>query len=1314
MVRLLRTVKIPCGHQKVVQTSISGGLESSLLLFSPSVEQPYLLLPDAAIVGADGSCANLVIENHGIETIRLKRGTLLGTVVPVEQVELEDCPEVGEVCGLGSGSTCTWRAAEPVGDVLAMRADADRAVIGGDGRKGVYPVDTATVGTLAAVDHSETASVCVAEQGSDPGCRPEVSSSEDWERTRRLLEQLSLQVDHLNPSQRDQLTRLIVTFSDVFALDASELGTTTFVTHTIHTGDHTPMRQPVRRMPFALRAEVDKMVGDMLDQGVIQPSSSPWASPVVLVRKKDGGMRFCVDYRKLNHVTKLDEFPLPRIDDTLDLLAGARYFTTLDLASGYWQVAMDPSSQEKTAFTTYSGLYEFCKMPFGLVNAPATFQRLMERVLAGLARGGCHVYLDDVLVFGKTMEEHNQNLTEVLGRIRGAGLRLKPRKCNFAQESVEYLGHVVSAQGIQTDLRKLAAVNQYTVPTDVKSLRSFLGLASYYRRFVPRFSQVAAPLHALTRKEIPYFWTPECQQVFEKLKELLTSAPLLKYPDFSKPFVLETDASGVGLGAVLAQRQEDGTVQPIAYASRSLQKHERNYGITELEGLGVVWAAKHFRPYLYGHECTVYTDHEALKSLLNTPQPSGKLARWGLALQELNLTILHRSGKHNTNADALSRSPLPSSGADESTGGVVAALAGGGKEGAPPADDRDLSLLQRADPELAPVITYLETGRLPEEEKPARQIALTSMQYTLEDDVLYRVEDDGTLRIIPPTDWRERLFMEAHGGKFGAHLSDAKVFSQLRRHYWWGRMRQDITQWTRGCIVCATRSVGRAVRAPLTPIPVAGPFDQIGVDIIQFPKTSRGNQYAVVFMDYLTKWPEVFAVPDQSAATVARLLVEELVSRHGVPSEVLSDRGRAFLSSLMQEVELLLGFRKTNTTAYHPQTDGLVERFNCTLTAMLAKTVEKRGVEWDTKLPYVLFAYRACQQSSTRESPFYLLYGRDPRLPTPNVLTPKVTRATADLNEYGVGLHARMSEAWELAQSQITRAQKSQKNAYDRSTKKSPFRAGERVFLYKPAERTGGRRKFARPFHGPYRLVEVDTNTAKIRPVDKPQDEPILVALDRLRRCPDEIGEEFWPPSAKKSKKKSTKHRDAEDASNVLQEELELDQPMLLARAEERDTTQLPSAHLTGLGTANVLADAQDEDIIASGATEDQRGGCTQVTGGGTGVGKNRRATQPTTGRASGATQAKPSNEDTRRTLQDLGGAQDTMPGEREFSCEGGPEVAGSGPLVEEQELQPRYQPTQRTKKRASPVDTAPTKWAGRLRSKRGLPRTATQQQGEM
>ena len=303
-------------------------------------------------------------------------------------------------------------------------------------------------------------------------------------------------------------------------------------------------------------------------------------------------------------------------------------------------------------------------MPFGLCNVPATFQRLMETVLAGLTRSCCLVYLDDVMVIGKSFSEHLTNLRRVFERFREANLKLKPEKCYLAGNKVLYLGYVVSRQGVSADPTKIEAVQRFPQPSDVRSLRSFLGLTSYYRRFIQNFSTVASPLYALTRKDVEFLWEPIHQDAFCHLKQLLINAPVLAFPDFTQDFVLETDASGMGLGAILAQTHEDGATHPIAYASRTLQQHERNYAATELEALGIVWAVKHFHHYLYGHHCEVYTDHKPLIALLNTPHPSGKLARWGLTLQDVDLVIRYRPGKSNVGADALSHFPVDQDGSD--------------------------------------------------------------------------------------------------------------------------------------------------------------------------------------------------------------------------------------------------------------------------------------------------------------------------------------------------------------------------------------------------------------------------------------------------------------------------------------------------------------------------------------------------------------------------------------------------------------------------------------------------------------------------
>ena len=796
----------------------------------------------------------------------------------------------------------------------------------------------------------------------------------------------------LDSNETRRLHELLEEFHSAFSLEESERGETDLLEMEIHTGNATPRRVPARRMPLAVRQEVSRQLKKMQEDGVIQPSSSPWASPMVMVRKKDGSFRFCIDYRQLNEVTKLDTYPLPRVDDLLDQLGESRFVTTLDLASGYWQIRVAPGSQEKTAFVVPHGLYEFRVMPFGLSNAPAVFQRLMQKVLMGLnpedGQAFVSVYIDDILIYSRTLEEHLSHLRLVLERIKSAGLKLKISKCAFVREEVEFLGHMLTPGGLKVNPRLVQSVSEFPTPTTLKEVRQFLGLCSYYRRFIHQFAAISQPLNKLTRKNVAFCWDDDCQKSFSTLKKCLTSAPVLAYPTLDKAFIVETDASILGLGAVLSQTQPDGLCHPVAYASRSLTAAERNYGVTELETLAVVWALSHFRSYLYGQEVTVRTDHSAVKAILNTPSLSGKHARWWTKVYGAGikcLKIIHRSGKNNSNADALSRSPFspaPKEGIGEAELQVSAVFS-------VPTPDCDLSQLlsaaelnevscvsfreeQLRDPQLYNLILYLEDSTLPKDDKAARKVILQSSLFTMAKTALCFIDSKKSyrVRVAVPKHLARTVLDLCHRDPSGGHFSANRTYKSLVSKWWWGGMYSDTEQFVKSCPECAIVSgTGHHQPPPLHPIPVKRPFQIIGVDIMDLPVTTRGNKHVIVFQDYLTKWPMVYPLPDQKTHRIARVLVDEIIPFYGVPECLLSDRGTNLLSHLMRDLCQMLGIKKLNTTAYHPECDGMVERFNRTLKSMLRKHAARFGKQWDQFLPGVLYAYRNTPHQSTGEHP---------------------------------------------------------------------------------------------------------------------------------------------------------------------------------------------------------------------------------------------------------------------------------------------------------------------------------------------------------
>ncbi|KAA3674184.1 uncharacterized protein DEA37_0001986 [Paragonimus westermani] len=871
---------------------------------------------------------------------------------------------------------------------------------------------------------------------------------------------------------KTQLIHLLSEFKDVFALGNDAPGRTNWVQHEIDTSDHRPIRHAPRRLPVHYEQHLDTMITDMLEKRIIRPSVSPWSSPIVLVRKKNGTLRLCVDYRKLNEITARDSFPIPRIDATLDALHGAQWFSALDLASGYWQVEVRPSDRGKTAFVVPSGLYEFETMPFGLANAPATFQRLMQKALQGLVPSQCLIYLDDIIVYGRTVAEHNNNLRDVLERLRSTGLKLKGSKCHFLQREVTFLGHVIAADGIKTDPAKSEQIKNWPRPQTVENVRSFLGLASYYRKFIQGFAEIATPLHRLTEKGRPFTWSDECSASFETLKDKLTTPPILAFPDVSDEagkFVLDTDASNVSIGAVLSQETPEGEVV-IAYASRCLDKCERNYSTTRRELLALIHFLRHFRPYLLGKPFKVRTDHQSLQWLRNFRDPEGQVARWQERLQEYDFVCEYRRGLRHGNADALSRVTVPS---EVNTTLLYDA-------------DTVWAEDQLSDSYIANIYKRQADGSskpsaIEMRQKPFDERALWGhwKDLRLIDGVLYRMDQSGPKLITPKL--KVAAVLQKIHTELG-HAGQLKTEAAIRQRYWWPGIHADVVTQCSSCETCsAIKNHTPGPRAPLEPVVTEHPGQRVGVDIMgPLPVTRRGNRYILVLVDYFTKWSEAVPIERQDACTVAAAIINEWIARYGAPTMLHSDQGAAFESQLLKETCHLLGIKKTRTTPYHPQGNGLVERTNRTIKALLQSFLERHQADrWDELLPRCMLAYRASIHTTTRYTPAYLTFGRELRLPL-ELLSPIPPLEALSLPDYVRNLRENLRTAFTMAQGHMKDAQRRQKEQYDQHISGPVYSVGCRVWLHRPKAGVGEPAKLHRQWQGPYEVVFVRSPTVYV------------------------------------------------------------------------------------------------------------------------------------------------------------------------------------------------------------------------------------------
>ena len=927
----------------------------------------------------------------------------------------------------------------------------------------------------------------------------------------------------LTANDKENLRTILLQYQECFSQSEYDLGKTSFVKHRINTGDNRPIKQALRRQPLAYLPEIDKQVEEMLSQGIIEPCASPWASNVVIVTKKDGSLRFCVDYRKLNEATIKDSYPLPRITDCLDALGGSKYFSAFDLRSGYHQVAMEEMDMDKTSFLTRNGTFRFTAMPFGLCNAPATFQRVMDFVMSGLNYQICLVYLDDVIIFSKTIEEHFERLVQMLERLKAANLKLKPSKCHLLKKSVNFLGHIVSENGLATDPEKVEAVKDWQVPNSVTEIRSFLGLCSYYRRFVKDFSQIAAPLHALTMKNKSYLWTENCQEAFENLKDKLINSPILSMPDDHGQYYLDTDASNNSIGAVLSQEQ-DGVEKVIAYSSRMLNGPEKNYCVTRKELLAVVYFCKHFRPYLLGHQFLIRTDHSALRWLKSTPEPIGQQARWLEVLEEFSYTIEHRPGRKHNNADALSRKPCRQCNLDESelTNLTVRAIHLEDLSNDGRFQTEKLITLYENDPELKLIYSLRKDN---EQQVPWSQVIgqdkLTKSYWMIWEQlkfingVLYRQWEsaDGThqrLQLIPPSNLRQQIIKVAHTGITGGHLGIRRTSFQIQLRSYWVGWSQDVHKYCLSCPECSQYHRGNpSKKGELQPMVVGEPFERIAIDLTGPHTNSRSNNvYILTVLDIFTKWAEAIPLKNKEAITVARALVDVVITRFGVPLQILSDNGKEFENCIMHELCTLLEIDKIKTTVYKASTNGGVERFHRTLNAMLGKVVIMSQRDWDERLPAVMAAYRSSRHEATGFSPNFLMFGREVKAPLDLVLGIPTEEMEIQTETFVTDKIDKMRESYALVREHLGYAAERAKKYYDMRVKPSKFSVGNWVYYYTPRRYVSRSPKWQRMFTGPFLIVKLLGEVNLILQLTK-RSQPFVTHVDKIKLCTGDTPESW-------------------------------------------------------------------------------------------------------------------------------------------------------------------------------------------------------------
>ena len=944
---------------------------------------------------------------------------------------------------------------------------------------------------------------------------------------------------NLNTDEIERATNLLNRWKHTFSTSFSDIGRTDLVEHEIKLTDDVPVKEPYRRIPPGMYEEVRQHLKEMLEAGAIRKSQSSYCSNVVLARKSDGSLRFCLDLRKLNNKTIKDAYTLPRVDETMDTLIGSKYFSKLDLRTGYWQVEIKEQDKYKTAFSLGPlGFYECNRMAFGLTNAPATFQRLMENCMGELNLKECLIFLDDILIFSKTFENHLQSLERVFSNLHKHNLKLKPSKCEFFMTEVKYLGHIVSEHGIKTDPEKTKALETWPIPKNIKELRSFLGFTGYYRRFIKNYSRVVQPLnellighstgkrkdHRKVKKKVPWSWGEPQHNAFETLIKMLMTPPILSYADFSKPFILNIDASSEGLGAVLYQRQ-NGLERVIAYGSRGLRNSEKLYPAHKLEFLCLKWAVvDKFKDYLYNNTFEVRTDNNPLTYVTTSAKLDATGHRWLAALSNFNFKLCYRSGKSNQDADGLSRRPYRAEMFPDVVKAVYQAAlidrkqlplaeslvitnTGRLTDGTPELESQELSTVnwqqvQDSDPVIGRLKMLLNSGDkvdcLEQESLDIRKYLRERRNFDLKKDVLVRnalIDGMDVQQIVLPESMTDMVLKGLHDDV--GHQGREKTSWLVKQRFYWVGMDLDIRNKVEHCGRCIRSKTREQPRSELVNIVTSRPMELVCIDFLSLERSKGNIEDILVITDHFTKYAVAIPTRNQKALTTARALYEKFICYYGFPERIHSDQGRNFESRLIRELCNIAGVSKSRTTPYHPMGNGAVERFNQTLLKMLGTLEQYQKEDWKSYVPPLVQAYNATKQDTTGFSPHYLMFGWHPKLALDAYLgLDSVKEKDKHKENYVDKLKKRLDYAYKVARSNFEKNTGRYKRNYDFKVRNSKLEIGDRV-LIRVLVKSGKSKLSDKWERDPYIVVDIPNPDIPVYKVQKESGKGAIRTLHR-------------------------------------------------------------------------------------------------------------------------------------------------------------------------------------------------------------------------